>query len=173
MSATKVAVIGAGGRMGATVCRALEDARDLELVGRFDMGDELGDLAGADVVVEFSVPDASDEPGQRLRGDGDDDDADQPGEEHPDERDRAEHPRRTVARCRAQRPVGDEHDEAPEGADEAEHARGDEHRPCVVGSGRREDPGQHAEHDAQHGGSGAGPPAHAGGIPGGAVVHRR
>ena len=59
MSATKVAVIGAGGRMGATVCRALEDARDLELVGRFDMGDELGDLAGADVVVEFSVPDAS------------------------------------------------------------------------------------------------------------------
>jgi 4-hydroxy-tetrahydrodipicolinate reductase len=59
MSATKVAVIGAGGRMGATVCRAVDEADDLELVGRFDVGDELGDLSGADVVVEFSVPDAS------------------------------------------------------------------------------------------------------------------
>ena len=59
MSATKVAVIGAGGRMGATVCGAVEEADDLELVGRFDVGDDLGDLGGADVVVEFSVPDAS------------------------------------------------------------------------------------------------------------------
>jgi 4-hydroxy-tetrahydrodipicolinate reductase len=59
MSATTVAVIGAGGRMGATVCRAVEEADDLELVGRFDVGDELGDLGSADVVVEFSVPDAS------------------------------------------------------------------------------------------------------------------
>jgi 4-hydroxy-tetrahydrodipicolinate reductase len=59
MSATKVAVIGAGGRMGATVCGAVDGADDLELVGRFDVGDELGDLGGADVVVEFSVPDAS------------------------------------------------------------------------------------------------------------------
>ena len=45
--------------MGSTVCRAVEDAADLELVGRFDEGDDLGDLGGADVVVEFSVPDAS------------------------------------------------------------------------------------------------------------------
>jgi len=52
-------VIGAAGRMGATVCRAVEEADDLELVGRFDVGDGLGDLAGAEVVVEFSVPDAS------------------------------------------------------------------------------------------------------------------
>ena len=51
MSATTVAVIGAGGRMGATVCRAVEEADDLALVGRFDVGDDLGDLAGADVVV--------------------------------------------------------------------------------------------------------------------------
>ena len=56
---TTVAVIGAAGRMGAEVCRAVEDADGLELVGRFDQGDELGDLAGAQVVVEFSVPDAS------------------------------------------------------------------------------------------------------------------
>lgn len=31
----------------------------MRLVGRFDLGDDLGDLSGADVVVEFSVPDAS------------------------------------------------------------------------------------------------------------------
>ncbi len=59
MGATRVAVIGASGRMGATVCAAVEGADDLELAGRFDVGDDLGDLAGADVVVEFSVPDAS------------------------------------------------------------------------------------------------------------------
>ena len=59
MSQPKVAVIGSRGRMGATVCRAVEAASDLEFVGGFDMGDELGDLGGADVVVEFSVPSAS------------------------------------------------------------------------------------------------------------------
>ena len=52
---TKVAVIGAEGRMGATACEAVEGADDLELVGRFDEGDDLGDLGGADVVVEFTV----------------------------------------------------------------------------------------------------------------------
>jgi len=55
----KVSVIGAAGRMGSEVCRAVEAAPDLVLVGRFDQGDDLGDLGGADVVVEFSVPGAS------------------------------------------------------------------------------------------------------------------
>lgn len=59
MAVTRVSVIGASGRMGSEVCRAVESADGLELVGRFDMGDDLGDLAGADVVVEFSVPAAS------------------------------------------------------------------------------------------------------------------
>jgi 4-hydroxy-tetrahydrodipicolinate reductase len=54
-----VAVIGAAGRMGSTVCRAVEDVDDLQLVGRFDLGDELGDLSRADVAVEFTTPDAS------------------------------------------------------------------------------------------------------------------
>ena len=54
-----VAVLGAKGRMGSTVCRAVEAAADLRLVGAYDVGDDLGDLGGADVVVEFSVPDAS------------------------------------------------------------------------------------------------------------------
>jgi len=58
-AAIRVSVIGAAGRMGTEVCRAVEAAPDLALVGRFDQGDDLGDLGGADVVVEFSVPDAS------------------------------------------------------------------------------------------------------------------
>jgi 4-hydroxy-tetrahydrodipicolinate reductase len=55
----KVSVIGASGRMGSEVCRAVMAAPDTELVGRYDLGDDLGDLGGADVVVEFSVPDSS------------------------------------------------------------------------------------------------------------------
>jgi 4-hydroxy-tetrahydrodipicolinate reductase len=57
--AIKVSVIGASGRMGSEVCRAVMAAPDTELVGRYDLGDDLGDLGGADVVVEFSVPDSS------------------------------------------------------------------------------------------------------------------
>jgi 4-hydroxy-tetrahydrodipicolinate reductase len=54
-----VAVIGAAGRMGSQVCQAVAAADGLRLVGRYDVGDDLGDLGGADVVVEFSVPSAS------------------------------------------------------------------------------------------------------------------
>ena len=54
-----VAVLGARGRMGTEVCRAVHEADGLRLVGRYDLGDDLGDLSGADVVVEFAVPDAS------------------------------------------------------------------------------------------------------------------
>ncbi len=55
----KVAVIGAGGRMGSEAMRAVEAAEGLVLVGGFDAGDDLGELGGADVAVEFTVPDAS------------------------------------------------------------------------------------------------------------------
>jgi len=55
----RVSVIGAAGRMGSEVCRAVEAAPGLQLVGRYDLGDDLDDLGGADVVVEFSVPDSS------------------------------------------------------------------------------------------------------------------
>ncbi|WP_166351612.1 4-hydroxy-tetrahydrodipicolinate reductase [Phytoactinopolyspora limicola] len=55
----RVAVIGAAGRMGSETCRAVEAAADLELAGRFDVDDELGDLAGAQVAVDFTVPDAT------------------------------------------------------------------------------------------------------------------
>jgi len=59
ISVIKVSVIGAAGRMGSEVCRAVEAAPGLTLVGSFDQGDDLGDLDGADVVVEFSVPGAT------------------------------------------------------------------------------------------------------------------
>src|SRR4051794_19354485 len=45
--------------MGTEVCRAVERAAGLHLAGTFDAGDDLGDLAGADAVVECSVPNAS------------------------------------------------------------------------------------------------------------------
>jgi 4-hydroxy-tetrahydrodipicolinate reductase len=57
-----VAVSGAAGRMGETVCRAVDGADDMALVGRADpllsagLVDVLGD---ADVVVDFSTPDTA------------------------------------------------------------------------------------------------------------------
>jgi len=62
MGLIRVAVSGAGGRMGSTVCAAVESADDMELVGKADpaLGTGLAeaiDEAKPDVVVEFSVPD--------------------------------------------------------------------------------------------------------------------
>jgi 4-hydroxy-tetrahydrodipicolinate reductase len=58
----KVAVAGAAGRMGASVCAAVEGARDMELVGRADprLDAALADvLADAEVVVDFTRPDTA------------------------------------------------------------------------------------------------------------------
>lgn len=58
--AIRVAVAGAAGRMGATVCDAVEAAEGLELTGRADpaLDTELSAvLDGTDVVVDFTVPD--------------------------------------------------------------------------------------------------------------------
>ena len=54
----KVAVFGARGRMGAEVCRAVEAADDLELVAAVDAGDDRSAVEAAEVVVDFTVPDA-------------------------------------------------------------------------------------------------------------------
>ena len=54
---TRVAVLGAKGRMGSEVVGAVTAADDLELVAAYDAGDAL-DLAGADVAVDFTHPDA-------------------------------------------------------------------------------------------------------------------
>jgi len=58
----RVVVAGAAGRMGQTVCSAVEDAEDMELAGRADplLGVELEQLlGGADVVVDFTQPDSA------------------------------------------------------------------------------------------------------------------
>ncbi len=58
---TRVAVMGAAGRMGAAACAAVEAADDLELVARVDKGDDPQAVVdgGAAVVVDFSVPGAA------------------------------------------------------------------------------------------------------------------
>lgn len=56
----KVGVLGARGRMGSEVVKAVTDAPDLELVAALDLGDSLDALVanGAQVVVDFTTPDS-------------------------------------------------------------------------------------------------------------------
>ena len=56
----KVGVLGARGRMGAEVVKAVNEATDLELVAALDLGDSLDQLItnGAQVVVDFTTPDS-------------------------------------------------------------------------------------------------------------------
>ena len=56
---TKVGVLGARGKVGSEVCRAVEETDDLELVARVDVDDSLEDLvaAGVEAVVDFTHPD--------------------------------------------------------------------------------------------------------------------
>lgn len=58
--AIRVGVLGARGRVGREVCRAVEAAADTELVASIDADDPLEGLvqAGARVVVDFTHPDA-------------------------------------------------------------------------------------------------------------------
>jgi 4-hydroxy-tetrahydrodipicolinate reductase len=58
----RVAVAGAAGKMGATVCEAVTGAPDMELTGRADpaLGTTLAEvLPHADVVVDFTRPDTA------------------------------------------------------------------------------------------------------------------
>ena len=58
----RVAVAGAAGRMGQTVCAAVEDAEGMELTGRADpqLGTTVADVvSGADVLVDFTQPDSA------------------------------------------------------------------------------------------------------------------
>jgi 4-hydroxy-tetrahydrodipicolinate reductase len=57
-----VAVAGAAGRMGATVCDVVTGAEDMELAGRADpqLGVSVADvLGGAEVLVDFTRPDTA------------------------------------------------------------------------------------------------------------------
>lgn len=55
----RVGVLGARGKVGAEVCRAVEAADDTELVAAVDVDDRLEDLVsgGAQAVVDFTHPD--------------------------------------------------------------------------------------------------------------------
>jgi 4-hydroxy-tetrahydrodipicolinate reductase len=55
-----VGVLGARGRMGAEVVNAVNASPECELVAALDLGDSLDQLvsSGADVVVDFTTPDA-------------------------------------------------------------------------------------------------------------------
>ncbi|WP_155336501.1 4-hydroxy-tetrahydrodipicolinate reductase [Acrocarpospora corrugata] len=53
----RVGVLGARGRVGVEVCKAVHAAADLELVGAVDKDDPLDLLAEAEVVVDFTHPD--------------------------------------------------------------------------------------------------------------------
>jgi 4-hydroxy-tetrahydrodipicolinate reductase len=60
--AINVLVSGAAGRMGETVCAAVDDAYDMELAGRADPALDTsvaGSLEGADVMVDFTTPEAA------------------------------------------------------------------------------------------------------------------
>jgi 4-hydroxy-tetrahydrodipicolinate reductase len=54
----RVGVVGAYGRMGSEVCRAVEAEDDLELMARVGRRDSLDSLSGADVAVELSTPES-------------------------------------------------------------------------------------------------------------------
>ena len=55
----RVGVLGALGKVGREVCRAVDEAEGLELVARIDAGDSLDALvdAGVEAVVDFTHPD--------------------------------------------------------------------------------------------------------------------
>ncbi len=57
----RVAVLGAPGRMGTASCQAVEQAEDMELVARIGVDDDRQQVleAGAQVVIDFTVPDAA------------------------------------------------------------------------------------------------------------------
>lgn len=54
----KVGVLGARGKMGSTVCDAVEAAPDMELVAAIDIDDDRAPLTVAEVAVDFTHPGA-------------------------------------------------------------------------------------------------------------------
>jgi 4-hydroxy-tetrahydrodipicolinate reductase len=60
VSELKVGVLGAQGKVGTEVCKAVETAEDMSLVAALDVGDSLDKLveAGAQAIVDFTHPDA-------------------------------------------------------------------------------------------------------------------
>ena len=59
MTSIRVGVLGSNGRMGATVCQAIEASSDCELVAELDIANDLAELVSkkVQVVVDFTTPD--------------------------------------------------------------------------------------------------------------------
>lgn len=55
----RVAIVGASGRMGQVAVRLIEAAKDLELHATIAHGDDLDAMLGADVVLDFTLPQSS------------------------------------------------------------------------------------------------------------------
>lgn len=53
---TKVAVVGATGKMGQLASQIIEAADDFELVARIDSKGELSDMLGADIALDVTLP---------------------------------------------------------------------------------------------------------------------
>ena len=53
---TKVAVVGATGKMGQLASRIIEESDDFELVAQIDSKGELSDMLGADIAVDVTLP---------------------------------------------------------------------------------------------------------------------
>jgi 4-hydroxy-tetrahydrodipicolinate reductase len=68
----RVGVLGATGRMGRATCQAVGEAADLELVAAVARATGVGELlgAGAEVVVDFSRPEATAAAGRALLAEG-------------------------------------------------------------------------------------------------------
>ena len=58
MSELLVGVFGSGGKMGAEAERAVRATEDLQFLAGVDVGDDREDVAKADVVIDFTHPDA-------------------------------------------------------------------------------------------------------------------
>jgi 4-hydroxy-tetrahydrodipicolinate reductase len=55
----KVAVVGAGGKMGQLASRLIDEADDLEVYASIGSKDALDGIAGAEVVLDFTLPQSS------------------------------------------------------------------------------------------------------------------
>jgi len=56
---TRVAVVGATGRLGAQVCRVIESMPDWDVIARLDRQSDLQEMLGSDVVVDVTHPGVS------------------------------------------------------------------------------------------------------------------
>jgi 4-hydroxy-tetrahydrodipicolinate reductase len=56
---TRVAVVGATGRLGAQICQVVDSMPSMELVARLDSHSDLQEMLGADIAVDATLPSVS------------------------------------------------------------------------------------------------------------------